>query len=306
MKTTNRFFLPITFLTSILLVGCAAEPLIHPPRASIQGSPGHHLAGQIIHLESGTVLHFEDFIEELQSKQVIFIGEVHDNPDHHLMQTQLLQSLLPREGFGTVAMEFFEQRQQPIIDAYLEGNLTEKEFLEKVNWRKTWGFDYHFYRPLMIEIKQHRARVAAINAPREVIRKTARVGLESLYPEERRQLAQEIDLSNTLHREFVREAYELHGHRYLKDFQFFYEAQCAWEDTMAENVSHILAKGEKVIVFAGNGHIIHKFGIPDRTIGRVPVSSVTVVLYPTDRPAYIERGTADYVWLSRACSKNVR
>lgn len=293
-------FAPLLIL-AFAVGGCSVNKLSRRPVASIQGSPGHHLVGQIIHLESGKVLPFEELIDQLKTKQLVFIGEVHNNPDHHLMEVQLLQALTAKQGFKTVAMEFFEHPQQPVLERYLRGSSTEGEFLEEVNWRKTWGFDYHFYRPLVEEAKECGGEIVAINAPRDVIKKVARSGLESLSPEDRGQLASEIDLTDGRHREFVRDAYAEHSRGELDDFEHFYQAQCAWEDTMAENIARSLEKGKKVIVFAGNGHIMEKFGIPDRTVKRAPVPMATVVLYPLGRPAFIGRGTADYVWLSRDC-----
>ncbi len=147
--------------------------------------------------------------------------------------------------------------------------------------------------------KQHGASVLAINAPRTVVRKVAREGLESLDESERSKIAKEIDLSNEAHRTYVREAYEQHSHGDLKEFDNFYEAQCVWEDTMAESLAEYLKENAgMVIVFTGNGHIINKFGIPDRTIARIPVSMVTIMPLALSDEVTIEKETADYVWLT--------
>jgi len=85
----------------------------------------------------------------------------------------------------------------------------------------------------------------------------------------------------------------------LKDFEFFYEAQCVWEETMAYNLAEHLKSGEgRLIAFTGNGHIVNKFGIPDRTVRRVPASMVTVVPYPLNGKETIDQGIADYVWFT--------
>jgi uncharacterized iron-regulated protein len=266
----QKLILALSALIILMSLGaCAGTKKSAPIMATIPGVPGHFGIGQILDLKTGTVITFDQLIDQISSKDLIFIGEVHDNPEHHLIQVQILQVLMECCGPISVAME---------VD---------------------WGSDYHFYRPLIRMAKQHGAAVLAINAPRKVVRKVARQGLKSLDEPERNQIAKEIDLSNEAHRTYVRKAYEQHSHGNLKEFDYFYEAQCVWEDTMAQSLAGYLKEnGTRLIVFAGNGHIINRFGIPDRTMERIPVSMVTIMPLPLNHEVEIEKETADYVWLT--------
>jgi uncharacterized iron-regulated protein len=68
---------------------------------------------------------------------------------------------------------------------------------------------------------------------------------------------------------------------------------------MAQSLAEYLRENRgKLVVFAGNGHIVNKFGIPDRTIRRFPVSMVTILPYPLNENEAIRKGIADYVWLT--------
>jgi uncharacterized iron-regulated protein len=267
--------------------------------ASIPGVSGHFKIGQILDLKTGTSLAFDHLIDQISSTDLIFIGEIHNNPEHHLVQVQILQALADCCGPLNIAMEFFQEPQQPVLNRYLQGELDEEAFLKEANWRDSWGFDYSFYRPLMLLAKHHGYSVLAINAPQDVVKKVARHGLKSLDAKERDELPADIDLSNEAHRAYVRKAYERHRHGALKEFEYFYEAQCVWEDTMAENLAQYLKEnGRKLIVFAGNGHLINKFGIPERTIKRMPVSMVTIMPYVLSGTESMEEGIADYVWFT--------
>lgn len=265
----------------------------------MEGVAEHFRPGQIVDLASGKTVAFEELIARLSSKELIFVGEGHDNPDHHLIQIQILQAVASRSPSLTMGMEIFQKHQQPIVERYVQGEMTEKEFLEAVDWEKTWGFSYHFYRPLMQFARERKYRVLAINAPNHLVRKVARTGLGGLEPSEREQLPKEIDLAQDRHRAFLQGIYSEHSPRELKNFDFFYEAQCVWEETMAHNLAEHLASGKgRVIVFTGNGHIVNKFGIPDRTVRRVPASLVTVMPYPLNGKETIDRAAADYVWFT--------
>jgi uncharacterized iron-regulated protein len=132
----------------------------------------------------------------------------------------------------------------------------------------------------------------------------ARFGLSSLEPKERNALAGNIDLKDKRHRAYVREVYEKHPHLNLKNFDFFYQAQCVWEDTMAENIGTYLADNkQKVVVFSGNGHIIKKFGIPNRTLKHAQVDFSTIVLLPLTGQLKLEKDTADYIWITGSCPR---
>lgn len=286
-------------ILGLSMSGCATPRRPPPALATIPGIAGHFGIGRIIELGTGQTLDFDQLVLRLASKDLVFVGEVHDNPEHHLIQVQILQALAGRCPALNLAMEAFEKPKQAALDRYLTGETEEETFLQETDWKESWGYDYHLYRPLLLAARQAGLGVMAVNAPRAIIKKVARVGLDGLNPGERGQLAQEIDLGNEAHRAFLSRAYGRHDHPALQEFEYFYEAQCAWEDTMAHNISASLEKtGIKTVVFTGNGHITRKFGIPDRTRSRVSASMATVVLYPLNGPETLDRETADFIWLT--------
>jgi uncharacterized iron-regulated protein len=296
----TRFSLLIFLIVAFFeMSACSMRRPSRPPHASIEGVSSHFRIGCIINMETGKTLSFDHLIDQVGTKSLIFIGEVHNNLEHHLIQVQILQALMIRYGVQSVAMEFFQQTQQPVIDRYMDGSTAEAVFLKDVGWDKTWAYDYYLYRPLMLMTKEKRGKVLAINAPKDIVKKVARSGLSSLEPRERDQLATRIDLENESHRAYLRNVFENHAHPDLKRFDFFYQAQCVWEDTMAENIAEYLKKHkEKIVVFTGNGHIVNKFGIPNRTLNRITVPMVTILLLPLTGPLTIKKEMADYIWLT--------
>lgn len=292
------------FLSLLFLIPMAAQSCIPlegrvPMTAFKEGVSGQFKVGQIVEMETGKVLSFDEFIAHMASYEVIFAGEVHDNPEHHLIQAQILQALMSGYGRIDVGMEFFQSPQQGIIDRYLTGDITELAFIEEVDWERTWGFPYHYYRPLILLAKMGGSRLLALNAPPGIVKKVARGGLDSLDADEREKISDTIDLSHEAHRAYVRRVYEGHSHGELENFEFFYQAQCVWEDTMAHHLaSYLQGDHSKIIVFAGNGHIVEKFGIPERTMSRVPVSMVTVMPHPVKGVESLGRRIADFIWLT--------
>ena len=288
------------FMVLFAMTACSTTKPPMPPLASIEGVQGRFRIGRIIHSKTGKAISFDQLIDQVgTTRRLIFIGEVHNNPEHHLIQVQILQALMSRYAPLTVAMEFFNKTQQPVLDQYMDGSTTETVFQKDVGWDKNWAYTYHFYRPLLLMTKEKSRKILAINAPNNIVKKVARSGLSSLDPSERNQLADHINLENESHRAYLRKIYEKHTHQDLKKFDFFYQAQCVWEDTMAENIAKYLSKNkEKLVVLAGNGHIINKYGIPNRTLSRIKIPMATILLQPLTGPLNIERKMADYIWLT--------
>ncbi len=289
----------------MMLQACTPKKHVMPPLVAVEGIQRHFGQGRMIDLKTGKAIDFPDLIDQLGTADVVFVGEVHSNPEHHLIQVQLLQALMARYAPPpAVAMEFFDTTRQPVLDRFMDGDLDETTFLEQVDWKNSWRFPYHLYRPLLWVSKDKGTALLGINAPNAVVKKVARSGLENLTPGERNQVARDIDLDNKAHREYLNRIFEQHPFKKNKkhsveNFDHFYQAQCVWDETMAETIAeYIKAHGGKMVVFTGNGHIMNKFGIPDRVLRRVDVKSATIVLYPLTASTTINKRLADYVWLT--------
>ncbi len=276
-----------------------------PPLASVEGLERHFSQGRIIDLKTGKAIDFPHLIDQLKTVDVIFVGEVHNNPEHHLIQVQLLQALAAGSASPpAVGMEFFDTTRQPALDRFMDGDLDETAFLEQVDWKKSWRFPYRLYRPILWTSKDKGTALLGINAPSPVVKKVARSGLKSLTAEERQQVARHMDLDDQAHREYLESIFEQHQtNKNLKhgmqNFEHFYQAQCVWDETMAETIAdYMKAHGGRMVVFTGNGHIVNKFGIPDRVLRRVDVKIATIVLFPLTERTTINKRMADYVWLT--------
>jgi membrane-associated protease RseP (regulator of RpoE activity) len=66
-------------------------------------------------------------------------------------------------------------------------------------------------------------------------------------------------------------------------FEKFYLVQCVWEDVMADSITGYLsspeAKGKKLLVFVGGGHIIYHFGVPKRVYRSNHLPYLTIETY---------------------------
>jgi len=229
----------------------------------------------------GDKISFHQLLDELNTTRVIFVGESHDQIEHHQIQLRILQGLLERGKNIVVAMEMFERSQQPILDRWSQGVLMEEEFLKETQWETTWGTDYQLYKGILDEVRNHHVKLLGLNVQRELVRKVAQSGIEGISPEDRKNLP-EMDLTDPLHRAYIASIYKSHEGGTAKDFENFYQAQCLWDEAMAEALSEFIkspeGKRRTILVLAGNGHVVFDFGIPKRFYRRAGVPYKTIVL----------------------------
>ena len=197
-----------------------------------------------------------------------------------------------------MGMEMFDRSYQEVLDQWSSGRLDEETFLKKTHWRANWKYDFGLYREILEYIRDNRIPLKALNIPFHIPPKIAVSGLEYLNSDDRKYLPEQIDASDAEHRKFVEEIFKRHAGG---DFEDFYMAQCIWEEAMAEAVARAV-DGRTMAVLVGNGHIIKKFGVPNRAFRRNGLPYRTV--YPVqadDRD--VERSFADYLWIAERDSR---
>jgi uncharacterized iron-regulated protein len=281
----------VTALLMLLAHGCA----VTPETLSIKDNPTRLMANTILKTETMSVVSRQQLIGELADVRVVYVGESHTNPSHHANQLAVIKALAQTDAPVSIGMEMFDHTYQPVLDQWSAGELDEATFLEKTHWYANWRFDFGLYRDILTYAKEKGLRIIALNLPFHIPGKISVGGIANLSEADRRHLPVTIDTNNADHRAYVEEIYRMHTIRGRKNFTYFYEAQCAWEDTMAEAVAANLGSG-KMVVVVGNGHIIGKFGIPNRAFARSQAPFKTI--YQATVGDEAERSWADYLWVT--------
>ena len=249
----------------------------------------------IISARTGLPIDYETLVGELGRADVIYIGETHTHPDHHGIQLRLIRSLFERYPDLSVGMEMFDRTYQPVLDRWSAGAIDTPAFLESVHWYANWKFDFRLYADILRFVQDNRIRLFGLNVPFHVPPKIAVGGLANLSQDDRKHLAAAIDTANKRHRDYVAAVFAHHKLPGRENFEYFYMAQCAWEDTMAESIARHLSPG-KMVVLAGSGHLVQKFGIPDRAFARTHRPFKTVLPLPVGGSVRLD--AADYLWVT--------
>jgi uncharacterized iron-regulated protein len=281
-------------LLLLVLTGCASVPRHIIVTTTNERFP----VDTILNAKNGQPISYEALIEDLSDVRVVYVGEIHTNAEHHRIQQRIIEALHEQHGAITVGMEMFDHRYDPVLDEWRTGALDRAAFIEKTHWyvpRSGWGFDFDLYAPIFETLKSRKISFVGLNVPFWIPSKISASGIANLLPDERRLIADRIDTDNAAHRAYVESVFNQNPHHGLKSFDYFYEAQCAWEDTMAESIARKLGEAPMVVVI-GNGHIQYKYGVPERANARKPTPYRTVYLAPVGMQ--VDFALADYIWVT--------
>ncbi len=293
------------------------------PLSLAWGSPAERSAneperapGTIIEARTGATVSFSTMMQSLRQADVVYVGEVHDAPIHHEAQGIILDALA-RDGWPLAAgFEVLDRRDQPAVDAYREGRLSDQEFTRRTSWPP--GAPFPLYRPLLRRLIELDAAIVALNLPFELVQKIGRDGVQGLTDAERAQLPDEIVCRYSEdYRRWFSTAMEQHttgvepkASDKKEQEDRFYFAQCIWNEAMADQVVkflHRVKDRRRMLVFAGVGHVIFGEGIPSGVARRSPGLRQTVVVPILLQPRKPEAGPAtpspemlkfgDYLWI---------
>jgi uncharacterized iron-regulated protein len=244
-------------------------------------------------------------LQQFAQANVVYLGEVHDRLEDHQVQLQIIRALHQQHPKMAIAMEMFQRPAQPLLNQYLEGQISETDLVARSQYEQRWGYAWEFYAPILRFAKQHRLPVIALNTPTEVTRKVARQGLEGLSVAERQWIPPQsaIVLGPQSSAQRMQKIYaESHqGKGQSGGFERFFLAQVLWDETMAERIAAWVQENPDglVVVLAGQGHIAYGEGIPNRVERRLQglkdFAQFSVLLNATENKT--ERAIADYLWI---------
>jgi len=265
-------------LPTLLLTACSiVKPLGNP---EMPYPPTHEpIIGDLFHVPTGSYLTQSQFYTLTSEARIVYLGESHDNPAAHRLQAGVIAYLAKRyPGRLAIGMEMFTPAQQPALDAWVAGNLTEKAFLKQSHWYTTWHMDFAYYRPILKLAHDLQIPVVGLNASKALAKAIGRNPPEKLSPEQRQQIP-ELDMSDPYQRALVAAIYGGHSAGSARH-DGFQRVQTLWDETMASNIVKYLQStaGEnmRMVVIAGGNHVRNGFGIPKRVFRRLPTSSLLV------------------------------
>ena len=247
--------------------------------------PSNALAGGVItRLSDRQAVSFSQMMADAGGSDVILVAEVHDNGKDHVLELDVIRSLLAKKTPLAIGLEMFQSDNQKQLDEWTEGRITEETF--KSIYARNWSYDWSLYRDIFIFARNNHIPMIALNVPQEIVSKVARQGFASLTPGERSNLPAGVtcDLNNP-QTEFLKRTFqEVFGHETNgKVFTYFCEAQAVRNNGMALIIADELKRhpGRKFVALTGVWHAV-KHAIPER------LTAINNVSYKVIIPEIVE------------------
>ncbi|MDW7771736.1 MAG: ChaN family lipoprotein [Desulfobulbaceae bacterium] len=226
---------------------------------------------------------FDEIVDTLQDKKVVYVGEMHTDMGNHILQLQVIQALYRENPDLAIGMEMFPRSSQQALDDYISGAIsTEKEFLKKSNYFTVWGYDYKYYREIINFARLKGIPLVALNIDRSIVSTVFQEGgLDTLAEDQFNEIPIERDLDVPGYRARLSQAFAMHNTNNIdaEKISGFIQAQSIWDEVMADNIVTYLQEHpeKRMVVIAGNGHVYKDSAIPPRVKRRMDVPQSVLV-----------------------------
>jgi uncharacterized iron-regulated protein len=149
----------------------------------------------------GTQVDEAAFWDRISRARAVCVGEEHPNPHHHWVQLHVVRGLAKRVGPNKLALglEMVQRPFQGPLDDYSAKRIDAETLKSRTGWAERWGYDWNFYAPTLDAAISAGGVLLALNAPKELVKKIVRQGLESLTADEKSQVP-ELKLDDEAHR----------------------------------------------------------------------------------------------------------
>lgn len=208
---------------------------------------------------------YGDLIKAAIKADVVFFGELHDNPIAHWLELEVTKELFTKKGKDLVlAAEMFETDDQLLIDEYFSGIIKESSFESEVRLWTNYKTDY---KPLLNFARDSGLKFVASNIPRRYASVVASGGFEALNKLSSEALSYiaplplEYDPELPCYKDMLSMGGSIGGPMVKNVSENLPKAQAIKDATMANSIVKYRTPSKTVIHFNGSYHSGRYMGI---------------------------------------------
>lgn len=230
--------------------------LLFPLLSKAQEMTEHY---KIYDVKKQKTISLEDIINDISTANVLFFGEEHNDSTGHYLEALIFKKMtLAYPQKVALTMEMFHTDVQPIINEYLAGNITEKNFIKEA---RAWN-NYKDYKAMIEWAKSNQLSVIGANAAARYSNAVTRSGLDILkqFPKESKSFFAPLPIDTATGRYQDKFTETLGGHS--MGGMKVYQTQNFWDATMAWSIAKFAKKNKDKKIFQVNGrfHSDEKLG----------------------------------------------
>jgi uncharacterized iron-regulated protein len=278
---------PLGLGSALLAAACLLSSCSTPPPQ----------AETLIDTASGRPISRAELLQVLRAADFVLLGELHDNPRHHVLRGELLAALGTKAADGSplpaVVAEHLDRGRRATFGKDVLSSLQGAGF-------DATGWDWPMHEPLFAALARAGLPLSGGNAPRDIVRRVAREGL-AVAPTELRTVLDAAPLAPAAQTALDQALVDGHcGRLPATRLPNMRAAQ------RVRDASMWLALRETgtrpTVLLAGNGHVRRDHGVPQIAAALQPQARVVSVGFgefgtPTDPAAH------HYVWTTAQAAR---
>lgn len=250
---------------------------------------------------AGEEVQFKSMISDLMHSDIIFFGELHDNPIAHWMELEITKASFEQIGDKLIlGAEMFEADNQMILNEYLLGKISNKSFEKEMRLWPNYKTDY---KPLVEFAKENKLKFVATNIPRRYASVVSREGFEGLenLSEQAKQFIAPLPMNYDPELECYAQMMDMGGmpNSVMAMKNNLPKAQSAKDATMAHFIVQNWKDGNLFIHYNGSYHSDNKQGIIWHLLKYDPdlkIKTITTILkYDIEEINEEDLNEADYI-----------
>lgn len=270
----------------VLLAACASRPnpkLVRQPISAertwvSERHRDHPLVGKIWDQRGQRFVDEVALSSAIADAAYVMLGEMHDNPDHHVLQARLVRAVGAAGERPALAFEMMEEDDQPAIDAAVARAPRDPDAIaDAVDWKHSGWYDFAMYRPIFAAGLDAGMPIVGANLPVTLAKRVAFEGADALTPALRAVLAEAEPLPPEVVASLRAEMKRAHCDAPMpeKILDRLALAQRARDAQMALRLVGANAGG--AILVTGNGHARLDRGVPASLARESPGRTVVSV-----------------------------
>jgi len=271
------------------------------------------LIGKIFNSADQREISYTDLLEKATGSDVIYLGENHENADHHRIQFDAIGDLIKAGKKPQLGFEFFSVEQTSFLMTYVAGNKKsmhgavseesmEKRLRQDLGWQNHPDRSWQFYFRFIKLAKTHQLTVFGADLPAGTVRRITANGVDGLTPVEKT-LLQPTGFQNPAYKKLMFEKFKANHCGFAREeYQGrMYQTWVARNDAMAGSiVAMVEAQPEQpVVVILGGGHTEHNMAVFERVqhlkpaIRQLNLGLTEIFRQPAPLEAYLQKTEID-------------
>lgn len=315
-------WLALMILITALIGGCTQTQ-----QKTMRQDP---LIGTIVSSQTGKQVSYDLLLKKALAAEVVYLGEKHDNAEHHAHQRRLIKDLIQQGTSPILGFEFFSMEQTGALMRYVtqagsphgdtHDHIAEQRLRRDLGWLSRSDESWEFYFSFIRLARENKLIVFGADLPREIVRRITRNGVDSLTAVEL-SLLRSTDLRNEAYRELMYDAFKAAhcGFAHQEMQEKMYQAWLQRNDTMAFSLvqMHRQYPDRPIVMILGNGHVEYNMAVYERatflqpSLNQLNIGLQEISIHPAPLTDYLQTVTRkgrefppphDFLWFTQRSS----